>query len=483
MVSSIGSILTLPISSFKQKLELDLPLPVLKVVSYESPGKMSGQSNEIVDSLEPLMRSLDTRVLWFSTAGGQDTSEHDLSYSFYPLKIQAALLNNSANFLSEYLFPLFQGLPAKSTFDTNEWKALKQLNEIVAGSALAVSPDSFPIIFWLHDYQLALAAPLLSMQAGTILAHYWQSPWPSPKILLQSPIIEDIVLAMLSNNVIAFQSEKYAANFLRTVEAIVPKANVNKHLKEVRYGQCLTKVKVMPLGIDWLRWQTLAAKSQPTAQDLRTKYQQHEQIIVSIDRVDPARGILEKLAAIHQLLKDNKDQAGSFRYIQILYPEQSFAESANQTTTVYLDSVKKEITQINQQFGKNKWCPITLIEGRLNPEELAAWYQTADILMINPLTEGVTLMGKEFIASRLDEQGILLLSKKCASAEELADGALLVDPANIAELSQALCKSLTMKKEDRQKRMSRLRQIVSSNQLQDWALELLRQALNTTTYK
>ncbi len=483
MAISASSILSLPLSSFKQRLELDLPLPVLKVISFDSPEKMSGQSSEIVDSLEPVMRSLDTRVMWFATANDQESLEHDLSFSFYPLKIQPGLLNTCANFLSEYLFPLFQGLPSTKPFDTNEWKSLRQLNELVAGSVLAVSSDSFPILFWLHDYQLALAAPLLSMQAGTILAHYWQSPWPAPKMLLHSPIIEDIVQAMLSNDVIAFQSEKYAANFLKTVEAIAPKANINKHLKEIRYEQHLTKVKVMPLGIDWLRWQALSNSSQSTVKNLRAEYQQDEQLILSIDRLISSRGVLEKLAAINQFLKDNDGQATCFRYIQVLYDLPRSNQPDNQTAASYYDSIKAEITRINEQYGKKNWQPISLIEGRLSPEELAAWYQSADILMINPLTEGVTLMGKEFIACRQDEQGILILSKKCGSADELANGALLVDPTNVAELTQAISKSLAMKKEDRKNRMSQLRQTVSGNQLQDWAIELLRHALSTTSYR
>jgi len=451
--------------------DLELHLPTLKVISYRGPGDTSG----VPTSLEPVVRRLQTKVHWFAIDGQPSSGElNSPNFMFYTPLPARPLLEDYKAFCSEYLWPLFHGHVERANFDIQKWKSYKQLSEMVASEALSVCAESFPTLCWLHDYQMALVPPLMAMHAGIILCHFWHVVWPEPSVIAASPIGAELVESLLANRAIGFHTAEYATNFLETVRELIPNVHVDMLRMEVRRGKFITKVLAMPLGIDVQMWENLARRSKVRADALASRHRPSGKLILGVDRLDYTKGILEKLKGIELFLEKSPRWRKRFNYVQITYPQSDdFAQKAG-----YAEEVRKQIQQINAQYSSEDWQPITLIEGLQERSELSAWYQAADILAVNPIKDGLNLIAKEFVACRLDESGVVILSRQSGCASELGKGALIVDAANSNEFAKAMNTSLAMESDEKRKRMLAMRRMVGWNQLQDWAVGFLKTALS-----
>lgn len=457
--------------------QLQLYLPTLKVISYKGPG----QSGGVPTSLEPVVKRLGAKVHWFAISGvpSQPSQEEaqGAAFAFYNPQIPQALLEKHDQIASGYLYPLLHGMPEKAKFDAENWKSFRHLSEIIASESLKVSSESFPTLCWLHDYQLALVAPLMSMQAGVVLCQFWHVPWPSPDIMTKSPIVRELVESLLSNKIIGFHTTEYAINFLNTVQEVLPNAIVDVLKMEVRRRRSVTKIVVMPLGIDFNLWQRLAKSSRPVAEAIGVKYKLANQVILGVDRLDYCKGVLEKLNGLERFLETQPSWHRRFHYVQLAQPPQS----QDARFLDYAKAVETKVRDLNAKYSNAGWEPIMFIPGNFEQSELAAWYQAADVLAVNSIRDGLNLIAKEYVASRLDEQGALVLSKSAGCSAELSQGALLTDPEDPDDFTKNLVQALTMGVEEKRRRMTAMRRVVGWNQLHDWALGFLREAIGTKT--
>ncbi|HEY9713190.1 MAG TPA: trehalose-6-phosphate synthase, partial [Chroococcales cyanobacterium] len=197
------------------------------------------------------------------------------------------------------------------------------------------------------------------------------------------------------------------------------------------------------------------------------------QIVLGVDRLDYSKGVLEKLAGLERFLETKPEWHRRFHYVQLAQAPQS--QEADFTS--YARQVQDKVTEINSKYAGNGWEPIVYIPGDLDQQELAAWYQAADVLAVNPVRDGLNLIAKEYVASRLDESGTLLLSNKAGCAAELSQGALIVDPDSPEQFADALQTAFSMDVEEKRRRMTLMRRVVGWNQLHDWALGFLQEAI------
>jgi trehalose-6-phosphate synthase len=451
--------------------QLQLNLPSLKVVSYRGPGASGGVST----SLGPVVRRLGTKINWFAVSG---LPEHtSAQFDFYAAKIPPALLEMHRKISTGYLWPLLHGMPEKAEFDAESWKGFRHVNAIVAAECLDSPYQSFPTLFWLHDYEVALVAPLVAVHAGIILTHFWHTPWPAAEVMTASPIARELVEALLCNKVLGFHTAEYATNFLNTVQELFPNATVDMLRMEVRHQNRPTRIVVMPLGIDFDLWQRLAKSNRAMAEAISTKFASGNRMILGVDRLDYSKGVLEKLNGFEEFLIQNPQHHNRVQYIQIGQKAQSQDEQYQD----YANQVVSKAEAINKKFGNEQWQPITYMEKHLHQRELAAWYQAADVLAVNPVRDGLNLIAKEFVASRQDEQGVLLLSQKAGCAAELSQGAITIDPQSTHEFARGLAFALSLEPDDRRKRMVTMRRVVGWNRLHDWALGFLRESIANKT--
>jgi len=480
MVPTHALPLLTPVSA-EDLTDLDIHLPTLKVLSYGGPGNTGG----VASSLEPVVKRLGTKVHWFSVEGQGDNESYSFDgtksfvptgnsgFEFYSTNVSQRMIEGHKRFSARYLWPLLHGMHQLAEFDSEDWKKYKMLCAGVASECQSILSESFPTLFWLHDYQLALCAPLVAAERGAIACQFWHVPWPEAEVMAQQPITRELVESLLANRLIGFHTAEYAHNFLETVAAVVPNAQVDTMKLVVTVKGQRTQVTVMPLGIDVAKWHKLAKLSRPMAEVLPVKHRLANQILLGIDRLDYTKGVLEKLNGLERYLETHRDMHRRFHYVQISQPPQSNESNFSE----YSKKVAAKIEDINTRFALDGWKPIMHIEAQLNQKELAAWYQAADVMTVNSVRDGLNLIAKEYVACRQDEQGVLILSERAGCAAELSQGALVVNPTSDEEFADALAKALSMGVEEKRRRMTSMRHIIGWNQLHDWALGFLRQSL------
>lgn len=198
-------------------------------------------------------------------------------------------------------------------------------------------------------------------------------------------------------------------------------------------------------------------------------------VVLGVDRLDYAKGVLEKLAGLESFFSEHPQWRQRLHYVQI----GQIGPTSQEQFAAYAQAVADKVVEINAKFGTAEWQPIVFIGKHLQSSQLAAWYQLADVLAVSPIRDGVNLIAKEFVASRLDEQGVLILSQRAGLASELAEGAIVIDPAASDRFTDGLLVALTMPESDSRQRMRLMRQTIGTNRLHDWAVNFLREAIGT----
>jgi trehalose 6-phosphate synthase len=483
-MTSASTLPTLLPAIVPEELErLDMYLPTVNVISYAGPGESGG----VPASLAPIVARLGTRVNWFalsnlpeknrttSATKSRQDDPAEAGFAYYSPKVPAWLVNAHYEVSHDYLSPLLHGLVDENRFDPEAWKSYRMLCESVASECLTVASNSFPTLCWLHDYQLALAAPVLAAQAGLVLCQFWHVPWPKAQVMIKSPVAKELIEALLKNKLVGFHTTEYADNFLASAAAILPEAQVDCQAQTISYDGNTTHITVMPLGIDLPFWQKLASQSKPMSEALPSKHGLASQIILGVERLEESKGVVERIKGIEQLLEDHPDLRRRFHYVQI---SQAGKGAGNQSRD-YERLVEQHIEAVNKKYFNDGWQPIIHIRGNIDQSKLAAWYQAATVISVNSLSDGLNLIAKEYVACRSDEQGAVVLSRNAGSARELAQGALLVDPTSSKSVADALYLALTLEPEEKRRRMTSMRRVIGWNQLHNWALGFLRQALTS----
>lgn len=453
--------------------QLQIHLPAMKIISYRGPGHSGG----VVSSLSPLTKQLGTQVNWIALSGVPTGDETRVpGFTFHRPEVTIQFAESTSRALHEYLWPLLHGLTEKAHYDADAWRSFRQLSQTIANHSFKVSSRSFPTLVWLHDFEMCLVPPMLPSDAGVILSHFWHAPWPEAQVMVDSPIGKEIVESLLHNKVIGFHTQEYADNFLSTVKAILPDAQVDAEKLTVVYRGLATHIVAMPLGIDFQYWQRVARASRVDAESVGVRHRLANQVLLGVDRLDYTKGILEKLDGIETFLKNNPDRARRFHYVQLAQP----VEQKTTGLEDYKTKVEDRVRQINETYRVDNWEPIVYIESTMQHQQLAAWYQAADMLVVTPVRDGLNLIAKEFVASRLDEQGVVILSNQAGVSAELVSGALLVDANSSDEIAQAILRGLSMPVEEKRRRMVSMRHVVGWNRLHDWACGFLRVAITAS---
>ena len=452
---------------------LQIHLPTLKIFSFRGPGQGGG----VATSLAPLTKQLGTKVQWIALSGVPQPDEKPIAgFSFHRPELSDDVVAQNSKAVTNYLWPLFHGMPERANFDAEEWKNFRQLSLMLAHKSQKVASHSFPTLLWLHDFEMVLLAPMLAMDAGVILSHFWHIPWPSPELLAASPVGVEICEALLANRVLGFHTAEYANNFMATVAELIPDAVLDSENQTIKFRGNITRVLAMPLGLDYPYWQRLARSSRAMVEAIPVTNRLAQQIILGVDRLDYSKGILEKLAGLEKFLEAHPDYHRRMHYVQLAQPGFTSPQ-----TDEYAAKVKARVVEINQKFRRDGWEPIVFMTGNFEHSQLAAWYQVADVLAVTPVRDGLNLIAKEYIACRQDELGTLVLSEKAGCASELMSGAVLVDPVSADSIAEGIQQGLSMGVEEKRRRMVSMRHVVAWNRLHDWACGFLRQAITSDT--
>lgn len=362
------------------------------------------------------------------------------------------------------LWPVFHKL-AKQKLPTASqrerwWPAYRNVNRQFAQAALNIAETGSRI--WVHDYQLLLVPELMRAERADITSGFFlHIPFPDSKTFRQLHESKKLLDGMLGADVIGFHTPGYVKNFLENVRSAGLAAADNNMLvlpdHTVRVGD-------FPMGIDYEKY-AAAGKSKLVKAAFR-KYRKRykgRRVIVAVDRLDPSKGLVERLEAYRTFLEVQPRMQGKLVFSMVAAPSRTDVP-AYQKLAKRLQAL---VDEINTEFATPRWLPIDYINESVPFEDVTALFQIADVAFIAPLRDGMNLTAKEFIASN-HNHGVLILSQTAGAAHELPD-AILVNPKRPEELVDALQQALTMRRRELRARLKRMQRQLATNTVQDWA--------------
>ncbi|HEY1064345.1 MAG TPA: bifunctional alpha,alpha-trehalose-phosphate synthase (UDP-forming)/trehalose-phosphatase [Candidatus Saccharimonadales bacterium] len=365
------------------------------------------------------------------------------------------------------LWPLFHNLPVQGKRHREQWwEGYQDVNKLFSNAALKVAQRNSRI--WVHDYQLLLVPELLrAANPQANIGFFLHIPFPRPRVFAKLPEANNLITGMLGARLVGFHTTGYANNFLDTSEELdIGTAGRG----QVVLGNRIIRITDFPMGIDYEKY--AQSNQSATVRTAVLKYKlryRGQKIIVAVDRLDPSKGLVERLEAYREFLQNNyKKMRGKVVFSMVVAPSRTEV-AAYKKLQAKLDVL---VTEINAEFGTRRWQPIDYINESLPFEEVSALLQVADIAFIAPIRDGMNLVAKEYVASRRGG-GVLILSETAGAAQELTD-ALLVNPAHPSTVVEALEKSFNMPRRELKKRFSAMQEQLSTNTVHHWASNFMK---------
>jgi trehalose 6-phosphate synthase/phosphatase len=365
------------------------------------------------------------------------------------------------------LWPLLHDHHAEAPAESTDWETYRSVNARFADVVLHEwSPGD---LIWIHDFHLMLLPRLLrERRPQARVAFFLHSPFPRLATLATVPCSAELVHGVLGADAVGFQTQADLRRF-----AAASRALAGRH-SEWTGGAGLVaerdravRLHVSPMSVDAAAFAAQAGDPE-TRRQIRALRAGGGPLFVGIDRLDPTKGIPQRLEAFGRLLECYPELRGRARLLQLAVPSRE-AVPAYRTLRLHVETM---VAGLNARFGTSTWTPVEYTYGTVDERGLAALYRAADVMLVTPLRDGMNLVAKEFVASREDESGVLVLSRHAGAAKELTD-AILVEPEDLEGLTRGYVAAIAMGSAERRLRMRRLRARVAAHDVHRWAGQCL----------
>jgi trehalose 6-phosphate synthase/phosphatase len=329
-------------------------------------------------------------------------------------------------------------------------------------------------VVWVHDYQLLRVPALLRERIpDALIGFFLHVPFPNPEIFFTLPTRHWLVEGMMGADLVGFHTRRYHGHFRAALRRLFSVEADSAGVTRWR-SRCV-KLGVFPISVDAADFARRAAAREVDAKT-REYTSPETRLLVGVDRLDYTKGIPRRLMALKRLFVIHPEWRERVRLIQVGVPTRDSVDAYR----AYRRDVSSLVGQINGEFATPTWTPIQYIHRSIPSDVLLALYRAADVMLVTPLRDGMNLVAKEFPASRIDEDGVLILSEFAGAADELTD-AILVNPYDVDGTAEAMHRALTMDATERRHRMRRLRQTVQEFDVHRWAESFLGELEGTRT--
>lgn len=380
-------------------------------------------------------------------------------------------------FSNRALWPLFHYFMEYTKFEDKEWEAYKRVNEKFADVVIDNYEDGDTI--WVHDYQLLLLPQLIKdKKPNATIGFFLHIPFPSYEIFRTFPWRKEILIGMLGADLLGFHTYDYERHFLSSVKRIL---RLEVHFNEISYRDKIVKVDSFPMGIDYDKFHSIALEQNhknKEKSELRNRLEEHtlngKKLILSIDRMDYTKGIPNRIKAFEYFLDKYPKYKEKVRLIMLAVPSRSNVRQ--------YQKLKREtdelVGRINGKFATVSWTPIWYFYRSMPFEKLIDLYISSDVALITPIRDGMNLVAKEYVATRTNNDGVLILSEMAGASLEMNE-ALLINPNSFEDFAENLNHALTMPLKEQQKRMTFLQKRLKRYNVEKWAKEFLNSLENT----
>ncbi len=375
-------------------------------------------------------------------------------------------------FSNRALWPLFHYFMEYTNFEQQEWEAYKRVNEKFAEVVLENLEDGDTV--WVHDYQLLLLPQLIKdKKPETTIGFFLHIPFPSYEIFRTFPWRKEILTGMLGADLLGFHTYDYERHFLSSVKRIL---RLDVNFNEITYDDRIVKLDSFPMGIDYNKFSNSALDHHNgivEMSDVRKRLEEHTQegnkLILSIDRMDYTKGIPNRIKAFEYFLDKHPEYKENVRLVMLAVPSRS--------NVPQYQKLKREtdelVGRINGKFATVSWTPIWYFYRSLPFSDLIDLYISSDVALITPIRDGMNLVAKEYVATRTQGDGVLILSEMAGASLEMNE-ALLINPNSFEDFASKLKQALTMPLKEQQTRIKFLQNRLKRYDVEKWAEEFLK---------
>jgi trehalose 6-phosphate synthase/phosphatase len=359
------------------------------------------------------------------------------------------------------IWPVFHDLIDQLPLEISGWEMYEQINQRFAESVAEVCEDGD--LIWVNDYHLLLAPQRIRrLLPNARIGFFLHIPFPHSDMFRVLPQRRELLEGLLGADLLGFHTQAYVNHFLSAVGTIL---GIKTQASAVRLRGRIARARAFPMGIDAATWED-RARSTPVAKEVVTLIQDAgtRKIVVGIDRLDYTKGLPRRIAAIERLFQHDPLLAERVRFIQVTFPSRERIESYAGLRR----QLSEMVGRINATYGSPRSLPIHLMLRSFSEEQVSALYSAADVMLVTPLRDGMNLVAKEFVASRLHDDGVLILSEFAGAADEMKE-AVIVNPYDTEGMAAAIHQAIDMPPPEQRERMSTLRAKVMRNNVHNWA--------------
>ena len=394
----------------------------------------------------------------------QDTLMEE--YSNYSVFLSAEdVASYYLGFCNNTIWPLFHYFTNYAVYDRAQWRSYQNVNQLFCDAVAQIAqPDD---IIWLHDYHLMLLPSLLRERIPDAqIGFFLHIPFPSSEIYRILPWRKEILEGLLGADLIGFHTYDYVRHFLSAVRQIL---GFEHNLGNIFAKKRQIKVDAFPMGIDYEKFES-ASEDAAVKEDVDKILErtQNRKIILSIDRLDYTKGILDRLEAFDYFLDNNPECTEKVVLILSATPSRVGVE----TYKLLKRQLDEKVGRINGDHGTIGWVPVWY-QFKSHPfHTLLALYTASDVALVTPLRDGMNLIAKEFIATKTDGKGVLILSELAGAAREMGES-LIVNPNNREEVAAAIKQALSMSEQEQRERNSRMQGRIRRYNVTKWAQDFI----------
>lgn len=371
-------------------------------------------------------------------------------------------------FSNQTLNPLFHYFPQYAVYKKEYWDSYKKINEKFAQEILKkINPQD---TVWVHDYHLFLLPQLLRQKMPDLsIGFFLHIPFPTSELFRTLPWREEMLKGVLGADLIGFHTHNYVRHFLQAINSIL---GLEHDLGRFNWQNRAIKVDTFPMGIDYQYFKKLASsknkKSHKNKLDLPKG--KNLKLILSVDRLDYAKGILQKIKAFEKLIKENKELLEKVTLMLVVVPSRTKVSHYQQLKK----DIDEEVGRINGRYSSLDWSPIWYLSQKFSQEELIDFYQQSTVLLITSFRDGMNLIAKEYVASKNDLPGVIVISEQAGATREMPES-LSVNPHDIDDITQKLKMALSMPDSEQKERLKALQKRFAYYDVFWWAKSFLDQ--------
>ncbi len=398
----------------------------------------------------------------------EEITKELLKENFHPVFLtQDQIENFYEGYSNKVIWPLCHYFFGHIEYKSEYWAAYKKVNQLFAEAAKSIIEEDD--IVWVQDYQLMLLPSMLRQNHEDIsIGYFHHIPFPSYELFRVLPERAEILNGLIGADLIAFHTHDYMRHFISSAYRVL---DLDFTLDEAQVGNRVVHVDTFPMGINYNLYHETILK--PEVKEIATKLHKefgNDKLILSVDRLDYSKGIVHRLNGFEQFIENNPEYREKVSLAMIVVPSRDSVD-------IYADlktSIEQTISNINGKYATLNWTPVHYFYRSFPFEELIAMYHIADIGLVTPLRDGMNLVAKEYVATKQDNPGVLILSEMAGAAIELTE-ALIVNPNDTKAIENAIIQAIEMPEGEQLERIQQMQEVISRQTVSKWADDFFKE--------